>query len=91
MQVAFILKMFTANTASGRCLKFCGTLFDTGAKLYQASPSQLSRKIQEHDLQVLPIDSTDLGYFLIEVKNSQNQKATKLSSVSFALNEYTPM
>jgi hypothetical protein len=39
----------------------------------------------------LPIDSTDLGYFLIEVKNSQNQKATKLSSVSFALNEYTPM
>lgn len=53
------------NTPRGKRLKFCETLFHTGAKLYQ--PAQLSKKIQEHNLQVLSIDSTDLGYFLTAV------------------------
>src|SRR5919202_1280706 len=45
------------NTPRGKRLKFCENLFHTGAKLYQ--PLQLSKKIQEHNLQVLSIDSTD--------------------------------
>ena len=32
------------NTLKGKCLKFCETLFHTGAKLYQ--PSQLSKKLR---------------------------------------------
>ena len=61
------------NTSRGKRLKVCETLFHTGAKLYQ--PAQLSKKIQAHNLQVLSIDSTDLGYFLTAVKSSQKQKA----------------
>ena len=59
------------NTPRGKRLKFCETLFHTGAKLYQ--PAQLSKKIQAHNLEVLSIDSTDLGYFLTAVK-SNNKK-----------------
>ena len=47
---------------------------DTGAKLYQ--PAQLSKKVKQHNLHVLSIDSTNLGYFLTAGKNSQNQKAS---------------
>jgi ubiquinone/menaquinone biosynthesis C-methylase UbiE len=61
------------NTPRGKRLKFCESLFHTGAKLHQ--PAQLSKKIQAHNLQVLSIDSTDLGYFLTAVKSSQKQKA----------------
>jgi ubiquinone/menaquinone biosynthesis C-methylase UbiE len=59
------------NTPRGKRLKFCETLFHTGAKLYQ--PAQLSKKIQAHNLEVLSIDSTDLGYFLTAFK-SNNKK-----------------
>ena len=37
------------------------TLFHTGAKLYQ--PLQLSKKIEEHNLHVLSMDYTTIGYF----------------------------
>jgi ubiquinone/menaquinone biosynthesis C-methylase UbiE len=49
------------NTRRGERLKFCETVFHTGAKLYQ--PAQLSKKIQAHNLEVLSIDSTTIGYF----------------------------
>jgi ubiquinone/menaquinone biosynthesis C-methylase UbiE len=58
------------NTPRGKLLKFCETLFHTGAKLYQ--PSQLSKKIEEHHLHVLFLDYT-IGYFLTAAKNSQRQ------------------
>ncbi|HXS59561.1 MAG TPA: methyltransferase domain-containing protein [Candidatus Sulfopaludibacter sp.] len=60
------------NTPRGKRLKFFETLFHTGAKLYQ--PSQLSKKIQEHDLEVLSIDSTNFGYFLTAVKSRQKKQ-----------------
>ena len=56
------------NTPRGKRLKFCETVFHTGAKLYQ--PAQLSKKIQAHNLEVLSIDSNYLGYFLTAVKSS---------------------
>jgi demethylmenaquinone methyltransferase/2-methoxy-6-polyprenyl-1,4-benzoquinol methylase len=57
------------NTRRGKRLKFCENLFHTGAKLYP--PSQLSKKIEEHNLEVLSTDSTSIGYFLTAVKSSQ--------------------
>jgi ubiquinone/menaquinone biosynthesis C-methylase UbiE len=60
------------NTPRGKRLKFCEALFHTGAKLHQ--PLQLSKKIEEHCLCVLSIDSTTLGYFLTAVKSSQKQE-----------------
>lgn len=56
------------NTRMGERLKFCETVFHTGAKLYQ--PAQLSKKIQAHNLEVLSIDSTTIGYFLTAVNRS---------------------
>ena len=56
------------NTRRGERLKFCETVFHTGAKLYQ--PAQLSKKIQAHNLEVLSIDSTTIGYFLTAVNRS---------------------
>ena len=60
------------NTPRGKRLKFCETLFHTGAKLY--TPSQPSKKIQVHNLEVLSIDSNNLGYFLTAAKSSQGHK-----------------
>src|ERR671932_1309940 len=54
------------NTPRGKRLKFCENLFHTGAKLY--TPSQPSKKIQVHNLEVLSIDSNNLGYFLTAAK-----------------------
>ena len=56
------------NTRMGERLKFCETVFHTGAKLYQ--PAQLSKKIQAHNLEVLSIDSTTICYFLTAVNRS---------------------
>ena len=57
------------NTPRGKRLKFCETLFHTRAKIYQ--PSKLSKKIEEHNLQVLSTDYTNIGYFLTAVNRSQ--------------------
>ncbi len=56
------------DTRMGERLKFCKTVFHSGAKLYQ--PAQLSKKIQAHNLEVLSIDSTTIGYFLTAVNRS---------------------
>jgi ubiquinone/menaquinone biosynthesis C-methylase UbiE len=58
------------NTPRGKRLKFCENLFHTGAKLYP--PSQLRKKIEEHNLQVLSTDSTSIGYFLTAVKKGSS-------------------
>ena len=58
------------DTPRGKRLKFCEILFHTGAKLYQ--PSQLSKRVEEHDLRVSPVVHTDLGYFLTAAKGSKN-------------------
>jgi ubiquinone/menaquinone biosynthesis C-methylase UbiE len=60
------------DTPRGKRLKFCETLFHTRAKLYQ--PSQLSKNLKEHHLQVLSTDSTSIGYFLTAVKSNNNNK-----------------
>jgi len=49
------------KTPRGKRLKFCETLFHTGAKLYQLLQS--GKKIEEHNLQVLSTYSTIIGYF----------------------------
>jgi ubiquinone/menaquinone biosynthesis C-methylase UbiE len=49
------------NTPRGKRLKFC-------------EPVQLSKKIEEHCLHVLSVDSTTLGYFLTAVKSSQKKQ-----------------
>jgi len=54
------------NSSRGKRLKFFETLFHTGAKLY--APSQLRKKAEEHDLRVLSVNSTVLGYFLTAAK-----------------------
>ena len=63
------------NTPRGKRLKVCETLFHTGAKLYQ--PSKLSKKIEEHNLQVLSTDYTTIGYFLTAVNRSQKPGKVK--------------
>lgn len=45
----------------------------TYALLVQTA-SQLSKKIEEHNLHVLSMDYTTIGYFLAAAKNSQRQK-----------------
>jgi hypothetical protein len=57
------------NTQGGKWLKFCEALFRTGAKLYQ--PTQLRKKVGEHCLDVLSVNSMTLGYFLIAAKSIQ--------------------
>jgi len=60
------------NTPRGKRLKFCETPFHTGGKLYQ--PVQLSKKVEEHNLHVLSIDSTTICYFLTAVKVAKKQE-----------------
>ena len=61
------------DTPRGKRLKFCEALFHTGVKLYQ--PSELGKKFERHHLQVLSIDSTTLGYFLIAIKSNKKPRA----------------
>ena len=60
------------DTPRGKSLKFCETLFHTGGKLYQ--PAQLSKKVEEHNLHVLSIDSTTICYLLTAVKVAKKQE-----------------
>jgi ubiquinone/menaquinone biosynthesis C-methylase UbiE len=61
------------NTPRGKRLEFCEAVFHTGAKLYQ--PTQLREKVREHNLDVLSVNSTPLGYFLTAAKSTQKQEA----------------
>ena len=49
------------NTARGKRLNICEGILHTGAKLYE--PFQLRKKVEDHGLEVLSINSTALGYF----------------------------
>jgi ubiquinone/menaquinone biosynthesis C-methylase UbiE len=60
------------DTPRGKRLKFCETIFHTEAKLYQ--PSQLHKKVEEHNLHVLSINSTVICYFLTAVKVAKKKK-----------------
>ena len=57
------------NTGRGKRLKICEGILHTGAKFYE--PLQLRKKVEDHGLEVLSINSTTLGYFLTAVKSVQ--------------------
>ena len=57
------------NTGKGKRLKICEGILHTGAKFYD--PLQLKKKVEDHGLEVLSINSTILGYFLTAVKSVQ--------------------
>ena len=57
------------NTGRGKRLKICEGILHTGAKFYE--PLQLRKKVEDHGLEVLSINSTALGYFLTAVKSVQ--------------------
>jgi ubiquinone/menaquinone biosynthesis C-methylase UbiE len=57
------------TTSKGKGLKFCETLLHTGAKFYE--PVQLKEMVEGHDLHVLSLDSTSIGYFLTASKAPQ--------------------
>jgi ubiquinone/menaquinone biosynthesis C-methylase UbiE len=57
------------NTGRGKRLKICENIVHTGAKFYE--PLQLKKKVEDHDLKVLSVKPTNLGYFLIAVKGEE--------------------
>jgi ubiquinone/menaquinone biosynthesis C-methylase UbiE len=57
------------DTGRGKRLKICEGILHTGAKFYE--PVQLKKKVEDHGLEVLSINSTALGYFLTAVKSVQ--------------------
>jgi ubiquinone/menaquinone biosynthesis C-methylase UbiE len=57
------------DTGRGKRLKICEGILHTGAKFYE--PLQLRKKVEDHGLEVLSINSTALGYFLTAVKSVQ--------------------
>jgi ubiquinone/menaquinone biosynthesis C-methylase UbiE len=66
------LIIFESNplTTRGKVLILIENLFHTGAKFYE--PSQLKEKLaQEHNLEVISIDSLSIGYFLVSRPRGQ--------------------
>jgi ubiquinone/menaquinone biosynthesis C-methylase UbiE len=57
------------DTGRGKRLRICEGILHTGAKFYE--PLQLRKKVEDHGLEVLSINSTALGYFLTAVKSVQ--------------------
>jgi len=57
------------NTGRGKRLKICESMLHTGARFCE--PLQLRKKVEDHGLDVLSLESTSLGYFLTEVKRIQ--------------------
>jgi len=54
------------NTRKGKWLKICEGMLHTGARFYE--PLQLRKKVEEHGLKVLSVNSTTLGYYLTATK-----------------------
>jgi len=54
------------NTRKGKWLKICEGMLHTRARFYE--PLQLRKKVEEHGLKVLSVNSTTLGYFLTATK-----------------------
>lgn len=66
------LIVFESNplTTRGKMLMLIENLFHTSAKFYE--PSQLKEKLaQEHNLEVISIDSLSIGYFLVATKRRE--------------------
>ncbi|MDQ6863844.1 MAG: class I SAM-dependent methyltransferase [Thermoproteota archaeon] len=61
-----IIMEIDPNTGNGKWLKICEGMLHTGAKFYE--PLQLRKKVEEHGLKVLSVNSTTLGYFLTATK-----------------------
>jgi len=57
------------NTGRGKWLKICEGMLHTGAKFYD--PLQLRKKVEEHGLNVLSVNSSTLGYYLTATKVKQ--------------------
>jgi len=57
------------NTGRGKWLKICESMLHTGARFCE--PLQLRKKVEDHGLDVLSLESTSLGYFLTAVKRIQ--------------------
>jgi ubiquinone/menaquinone biosynthesis C-methylase UbiE len=57
------------NKGKGKRMKICEGISHTGAKFYE--PLQPRKKVEDHGLEVLSINSTTLGYFLTAVKSVQ--------------------
>ena len=57
------------NTGRGKWLKICESILHTGAKFCE--PLQLRKKVEEHGLKVLAVNSTISGYFLTATKITQ--------------------
>ena len=61
-----IIMEIDPNTRKGKWLKICEGMLHTGARFYE--PLQLRKKVEEHGLKVLSVNSTTLGYFLTATK-----------------------
>jgi ubiquinone/menaquinone biosynthesis C-methylase UbiE len=61
-----IIMEIDPNTRKGKCLKICEGMLHTGARFYE--PLQLRKKVEEHGLKVLSLNSTTLGYYLTAIK-----------------------
>jgi ubiquinone/menaquinone biosynthesis C-methylase UbiE len=57
------------NTERGKWLKICERILHTAAKFYE--PLQLRKKVEEHGLKVLAVNSTISGYFLTATQITQ--------------------
>lgn len=64
-----IIMEIDPNTRKGKWLKICEGMLHTGARFYE--PLQLRKKVEEHGLKVLSVNSTTLGYFLTATKVMQ--------------------
>jgi len=57
------------NTGRGKRLKICEGILHTGVRFYE--PLRLTKKVEEHGLKVLSVNSTSIGYFLTATKGIQ--------------------
>jgi len=64
-----IIMEIDPNTRKGKWLKICEDMLHTGARFYE--PLRLRKKVEEHGLKVLSVNSTTLGYFLTATKLRQ--------------------
>jgi hypothetical protein len=59
------------TTTKGKTLRLIETLLHTGANFYE--PLELRKKVEEHGLNVISVNSTSQGYFLTATKEHQKE------------------
>lgn len=59
------------TTTKGKTLRLIENLLHTGSKFYE--PLELSKKVEEHGLNVISVNSTSQGYFLTATKEYQKE------------------